>query len=83
MAVKPHELDNQERGMSVETRGHMRATEDQESVAMDGLLAMRKRLEDAKVTPTQAMDARPHCSDCFRRGWLAAIAAIEAVDPRT
>jgi len=78
MAVKPHELETPERGMHVQTRTvSNRATEDQESVAMDALLAMRKRLEDAKVTPTQSKDARPHCADCFRRGWVAALEMVE------
>ena len=78
MAVKPHELETPERGMNVQTRTHSnRATDDQESVAMDALLEMRKRLEDAKVTPPSTKDARPHCSDCFRRGWLAALGAVE------
>jgi hypothetical protein len=79
MAVKPHELETPERGMHVQTR---RATEDQESVAMDALLAMRKRLEDLRVTPTQSLDPRPHCADCFARGVRAAIGAIEG-EPRT
>jgi len=76
--VKGSDLAIPERGMSVQTRTHSnRATEDQESVAMDALLEMRKRLEDAKVTAPATKDARPHCSDCFRRGWLAAIGAVE------
>lgn len=77
MAVKTHELDNQERGMSVDTRGHMRATEDQESAAMDALFAMQKRLEEAKVTLPGTKDQNPHCGDCFARGWRAALRAVE------
>jgi len=74
--VKGSELQTPERGMDVQTRTHSnRATEDQESVAMDDLLAMRKRLEAAKVE--LVTHGRVPCADCYRRGWRAALQAVE------
>jgi hypothetical protein len=36
---------------------------------------MRARIEAAKsMTPA---DAVPHCADCFRRGWAAAVRSID------
>lgn len=79
MAVKPHELQNQERGMSIETRGIARAkAAEPEDVAVAELLAIRKRIEEARVTTPN--NPAPHCSHCaggFADGWRAALEAVE------
>lgn len=75
MAVKPHELRTPEQGLDVQTR---EKAPDPEGVALAELMAVRKRIEAAKVTTPP--NPRPHCSDCagaFVRGWRAALEVVE------
>lgn len=73
MSLKPSELQNPERGMKVQSR----ETEAKRDEAKpDELVALLlQRIASAKgMTPT---DISPHCADCFRRGWKAALREIE------
>jgi hypothetical protein len=42
------------------------------------LRALRDRISEAQLDDViLALDKAPHCRDCFRRGWRAALRAIE------
>lgn len=78
MAVKTETLEKPERGMNLTTR----ETADIERLkgsptAEDELQALRDRV--ARVKALEPVDQKPiHCHDCFSRGWLAAVQAVEA-----
>jgi hypothetical protein len=78
MSVKPENLENPERDMKLLTReggpAQARKRDDLEAAA-EQLRTLRERIaEAAKATPR---DTTPHCGDCFRRGWAAALRAVE------
>lgn len=80
----PESLDNPERDLTVTNRdpkgsekvrdviGQIKNTK---PAAEEELQAMRQRIATAIVT--EPKDPRPHCSDCFTRGWAAALRSLE------
>lgn len=77
MVVKAADLDNPERGMDLSTReaGEEKPGRKREDPAAAELKAMRERIAAAKATTPR--DPIPHCGDCFRRGWEAAVRAVD------
>lgn len=71
MSVRPETLENREQGLT----GGSKPPRKREEAAAE-LEALRARIATAKATD-RPKDSLPHCSDCFRRGWRSAIAAIE------
>ncbi len=74
MSVTPDHLENPERDLDLANRdlkGKPRAKGG--APPADELQALRQRLDTAKVA---GADTNPHCADCFRRGWAAAVRAI-------
>jgi len=79
MSVKSHELDNQERGMDIETRQKGRPTQDDELKILRGRIGAAMTIEP----PAKHCDAHVRfnpCPNCWRRGRDAAIRAIEGND---
>ena len=83
MSVKTETLENPERDLDVVTRdpkGTRKVLDDMQRVkqsmpeADEELQAIRQRIKAAQATVGQ--DPQPHCGDCFKRGWTAAIRAI-------
>jgi hypothetical protein len=72
MAVKGTDLETPERGMNLENRGSRPAGSDD---AAAQLKALRERIAAARATIPR--DPIPHCGVCFRRGWEAALGALE------
>lgn len=67
MSVKTQELENPERGMALRDRKKKKpALDDVELLERVAALRLLERPPD---------DA-PHCGDCYRRGWRAALDAI-------
>lgn len=79
MTVKSSELEVPERDLDLvtrtETRPARKRDDGAEAAELGQLRQLRDRLEDAKRTKPQ--DDAPHCGDCFRRGWEAALKALE------
>ena len=77
MSVKPSELDNPERGLNLSTRegGEEKPRSKREDAAAAELKALRERIAAAKTATPR--DPIPHCGDCYRRGWAAAIRAVD------
>ncbi len=81
MSVKPSELDNQERGMSITTRGTTKGKSG--GNVSPELETLKQRIAAAKLDRALDRDKilkhdrEPHCGDCFTRGWASAVAAIE------
>jgi len=73
MAVKPAELENPERDLSLETREQGKGADSGRARAE--LQALQERLAAAKSMKPK--DTQPHCGDCFRRGWAAALRMVE------
>jgi len=71
MAVRSHELENQERGLALEDR----AVQSKPN-AEDELRAFRGRIAALKASPP-TNDNVHCCRDCFRRGVEAAVRAVE------
>lgn len=69
MSVKANSLENPERDLQMTTR---EATEPSEA---GKLAALRQRIAEAKVATPDA--PIPECRDCYRRGWMAALRALE------
>jgi hypothetical protein len=82
MSVKPHELDNPEKDQVLENRephGAQKVADDISRVKTgkpDELEALRRRIA-AAVATTAPKDPQPHCGDCYRRGWAAALRSLE------
>jgi hypothetical protein len=76
MSVKSRELENPERGLELQNRdaGDERGRRREDSAGAE-LRALRERV--AAVKSTKPLDPVPHCGDCYRRGWAAAVRAIE------
>lgn len=74
MAVKPGTLENREQDLALENRTI--ATGGKESMtAGEQLIALRQRIaEGLAATPTAPI---PECVACYRKGWLAALKALE------
>jgi hypothetical protein len=75
-------LENQERDLVLVNRRRKKARKEAQpepvtDTAAAELEALRARVAKAKATE-RPHDAQPHCGDCFRRGWKAAVSAIEA-----
>lgn len=71
MAVKPEQIENPERAIDLSNREIGSA----KKVAHDELKALRARIAELHATIPQ--DSRPHCADCYRRGWAAALRALQ------
>lgn len=80
MSVRPQELENPERDLALETRENTRRfgrkPDEAQEAELQALRHLRERLEGAKANTTPS-DTAPHCADCYRRGWRAALAAVE------
>ena len=78
MSVKPEALDNQERDLNLVNRESRKLprSQNREDAAAVELRVLRERVAMAKADD-KPKDPRPHCGDCYRRGWAAAVAAIE------
>lgn len=79
MAVRPSDIENRERDQHLTDRGPRPSggqDEAQDNTARDtaDLGALRERLKAAKIV---GKDPIPHCGDCWKRGWAAAVRAIE------
>lgn len=77
MSVKPATLENPERDLSLLNRTSAPEPETKPRRKEEGaeLAAILGRIEGAKGTTPK--DPLPHCGDCYRRGWAAALRAIE------
>jgi predicted phage gp36 major capsid-like protein len=78
MSVKPESLENPERDLALETRENTRRFSrkvEEVEAELQALRQLRDRLATAKAT-ARPKDTAPHCSDCFARGWAAAVRAI-------
>ena len=82
--IKSGNLDTQERDLDLTNRdpkGTRKVLADLERVkhgtptAEDELQALRARITAAATTVGK--DPQPHCSDCFSRGWAAALKTLE------
>lgn len=71
MSVTPSDLDNQERGLELSKRAGRKLSG---LGAEDELRALRQRIAAALVTTP--VDSQPHCGDCYRRGWSAALRSL-------
>ena len=71
MAVNTSSLNNQERGLALSTR---EGEGGGSSKPAPELKRLRRRIDKLKATTPQ--DPIPHCGECFRRGWKAALEAI-------
>lgn len=66
MSVRPETLENREQGPA--ERPSRKGAAELETLR--SRIAMLKAIERPR-------DSQPHCSDCYRRGWRAALAALE------
>jgi hypothetical protein len=82
MSVEPDALDNQERDLTLVNRENAKLPKRQnrEDPAALALKELRERVAKAKATD-KPKDPLPHCGDCYRRGWAAAVAVIEGMPP--
>jgi len=81
MAVRPEILDNQERTLALSTReGPPPQRSKREDDTPAELNVLRERIAVAKITAPQSKDTQPHCGDCFRRGWAAALRVVEGLE---
>ena len=77
MAVKSSDLDNPEQHVDLTDReGHAAHVKRGAPTAHEELLVLRQRIATAlATTPTAPI---PECAACYRRGWVAALRAIDA-----
>lgn len=76
--VQPVEVDNRERGIELLNRDGLEAPPAELEDEAAKLRALQDRISEAQVDDViLASDKAPHCRDCFRRGWRAALRAIE------
>jgi hypothetical protein len=83
MSIKPEDLQHPERGLELVTRrggkaGGRSAGKEAEGPELeldDELEQLRARLQVAESLK-KLPDTQPHCGDCFRRGWTAALRAV-------
>lgn len=78
MSVKAGTLETPERSLELVTREDeeprpARKREEHDAAAAD-LRALRERIATAKAISPK--DRVPHCGDCYRRGWAAALREI-------
>ena len=81
MAVNAEDIENPERGLELTTRRRAgpkhapAAVQPQDDSAE--LLEMYERRFAAVKAMTPKDDPAPHCRDCYRRGWSAALRMLE------
>ncbi len=78
MSVKPEHLDNAERDLELmnrEARGGKRVAAAVTSPDEE-LKALRQRIALHLASPPEGAPI-PECRDCYRRGWMAALRALE------
>jgi len=78
MSVKPETLQNPERGLDLQNReaeGKAPRKREEPVAAAGELEHLRERIAAAKATTPK--DPIPHCGDCYRRGWTAALRSLE------
>ena len=81
----PESLDNQERDLNLTNRDPKGSDKVRDVIgqmknakpsAEEELQALRHRIATARATdPTK--DAPQHCTDCYTRGWAAALQSLE------
>jgi hypothetical protein len=75
MTVKTGTVENAERDLGLTNREQKVTTRPVSATADDQLRELRRRIAEALTTMPK--DDTPHCGDCYRRGWKAALRAIE------
>lgn len=84
MSVKPGDLENAERDLELTNRdpkGMKKVLADLQRVKTaaptsdEELKALRDRIAAGLVTVGK--DPQPHCGDCWKRGWIAALQSLK------
>ena len=75
MSVKAGTIENREQDLTVENRV-VSGGRPEKATIEEQLQALRQRIRAGLAAPPEGAPV-PECRDCYRRGWMAALKALE------